>query len=98
MDWNTPVYSDVITGGSGDYSSSSPQPTVEETNTVTSNSARKCPHCNGSGKRLYDDYQASNFGLDIKKEKCEECNSWYPANQTHNHISCGYCHGTGIMK
>lgn len=94
MDWNTPVFTDSyqdVSGGVSDF-----QPSDNTDLHVSGN--KKCPYCNGTGKRIYDDYSASTFGLDQDLKTCNVCGFRYPSNKTHSHIKCGYCSGTGKMR
>lgn len=96
MDWNTPAYDysnpELVSGGNSDYK----QSTVNQTSSSSHKS--KCPYCNGTGKKLVDDYSAPNFGNDIPMKKCDICGANYPANKAHSHVTCGYCGGTGFLK
>lgn len=61
-------------------------------------SSRMCPYCNGTGKKVYETYSVSSFGLSDTKVYCNECGGDFPKSRAHSHITCGQCGGTGIAR
>lgn len=55
----------------------------------------KCWNCHGTG-RVIKYLNVSTFGND-EKVWCPECQSWYFRSNSHTHVNCSYCHGTGYI-
>lgn len=72
---------------------------VNVANTPSNQTAsRKCPYCNGTGKKVYETYSVSTFGLSDPNEHCNECGGDFPKSRAHSHITCGQCGGSGIAR
>lgn len=60
-------------------------------------SNHQCSLCHGTG-RIGKEMNTPQFGLgDTSKEKCNECEEWFPKSWGHTHITCPNCHGKGTF-
>lgn len=67
-----------------------------DNNSNSTGSSRKCPYCNGTGRKAVDN-SVTTFGLSDPMIHCNECGRDYHRSTGHSHVTCGQCGGSGFL-